>query len=255
MSENSKMNNIPIFNEEEEKLLKKYLEEYNDIYQYILTLPPNEFFINLSKRVEITLKDKLNGFSNSVITKVEEYFADKLYPTDCKFAKFIKKSILRRNENELSTHYFSNDILFHHCEKDKNNNYYINSCGEKFQIYKLKKNSSDNVESSIYNNKFEENEKNDLFLYCIKCDMIYKSSFIKFKCFSTNEDFYSKAIDNTVLEELPFATWKHYHCNAIINDTMKCQKCNENLFYLKNKNKVFCKKCQIEMNPLDIKYR
>ena len=249
------MNNIPIFNEEEEKLLKKYLEEYNDIYQYILTLPPNEFFINLSKRVEITLKDKLNGFSNSIINKVEEYCANILYPTDYKFAKFIKKNILKRNEDELSSHYFLSDILFHHCEKDKNNNYYVHTCGEKFQIYKLKKNSSDNVESSIYNNKFEENEKNDLFLYCIKCDMIYKSSFIKFKCFSTNEDFYSKAIDNTVLEELPFATWKHYHCNAIINDTMKCQKCNENLFYLKNKNKVFCKKCQIEMNPLDIKYR
>ena len=31
------------FNEDEKRLLKKYIEEYNDIYQKILLLTPEEF--------------------------------------------------------------------------------------------------------------------------------------------------------------------------------------------------------------------
>ena len=36
------------------------------------------------------------------------------------------------------------------------------------------------------------------------------------------------------------ATWKKYHCNAVINDKMKCENCNNDLYFI-SRTKVFCK--------------
>ena len=264
--DNKKQKNI-IFNEEEEKLLKKYLEEYNDTYPKILLLNPFEFFQNIIKGLELTLKDKINGFSSNSKSKIEDYLIEKIYPSDYKFALFIKKNIKNRTKEEISSHYFKGEILAH-CEDDKCSNYYIHTCGEKFQFFKYKI-SNENKFISKYlfdNNSFNTNSNNpdkkhaqyDIFLFCEKCEMIYKSNFIKLKCNLTGEDFYSKIIDNenndnkSNLNQL--ATWKHYHCNAVINDKMKCQTCNNKLYFLSSK-KVLCKSCNKELNPLDIKYK
>ena len=224
--ENKKQKNI-IFNEEEEKLLKKYLEEYNDTYPKILLLNPFEFFQNIIKGLELTLKDKINGFSSNSKSKIEDYLIEKIYPSDYKFALFIKKNIKNRTKEEIASHYFKGEILSH-CEDDKCNNYYIHTCGEKFQFFKYKI-SNENKFISKYlfdNNSFNNNTNNpdkkhsqyDVFLFCEKCEMIYKSNFIKFKCSLTGEDFYSKLIDNETNDNKSnlnqLATWKHYHCNA-----------------------------------------
>ena len=264
--DNKKQKNI-IFNEEEEKLLKKYLEEYNDTYPKILLLNPFEFFQNIIKGLELTLKDKINGFSSNSKSKIEDYLIEKIYPSDYKFALFIKKNIKNRTKEEISSHYFKGEILAH-CEDDKCSNYYIHTCGEKFQFFKYKI-SNENKFISKYlfdNNSFNTNSNNpdkkhaqyDIFLFCEKCEMIYKSNFIKLKCNLTGEDFYSKIIDNENIDNKSnlnqLATWKHYHCNAVINDKMKCQTCNNKLYFLSSK-KVLCKSCNKELNPLDIKYK
>ena len=70
--ENKKQKEIK-FNEEEENLLSKYLEEYNDTYPRILILNPLEFFQNILKGLELTMKEKINGFSQESKTKIEEY--------------------------------------------------------------------------------------------------------------------------------------------------------------------------------------
>ena len=111
---------------------------------------------------------------------------------------------------------------------------------------------------------FDNNNKNspdkakgqyDICLFCDKCEMIYKSNLIKFKCHLTEEEFYSKIINNNnENKSFPFATWKEYHCNAVINDKMKCQICNDKLYFISSK-KVLCRKCNKEFNPLDIKYK
>ena len=46
------------FTHEEKKLIKKYIEEYNDIYQKILILSPNDFFKKLLKHIELSLNSK-----------------------------------------------------------------------------------------------------------------------------------------------------------------------------------------------------
>ena len=264
--ENKKPKDI-ILTEEEENLFTKYIEEYNDTYPKILLLNPLEFFQNVLKGLELSLKEKINGFSQESKTKIEEYIIEKIYPSDYKFASFVRKNIKNRNTSEISSHYFKGEIL-NHCENDKSSGYYIHSCGEKFQYFRFK-NSNNLCNSMIYkNNGHERNcinlsidKKNcganhDICLFCEKCEMIYKSNFIKFKCNSTGDDFYSKIIDteNNDLNSLPLATWKKYHCNAVMNDKMKCEKCNNELYFISN-NKVFCKTCNEEFNPLDIKHK
>ena len=239
--------NIILLSKEEEKLLKKYLEEYNELYQKILILSPNDFIQTLSKIVKIVLKEKINGFCSNSITKVENFILEKIYANDYKYSLFAKKSILQRDTNEINNHYFDNEII-PHCENDKKDGYYIHSCGKKFEIFKYKNNNIlENFNNKI---KVEENNENKIFLlYCRECDMIYKSNLIKFKCFSTGEEFYSKVIDTSKQDNYHLATWKKYHCNIIINDVMKCQKCHENLYYLPNINHLFCKKCNHEFEP------
>ena len=63
MKEESKKFQDLILNEDEENLFSKYLEEYNDIYPKILLLNPLEFFQNILKGLELTLKERINGFS------------------------------------------------------------------------------------------------------------------------------------------------------------------------------------------------
>ena len=255
MMKNCKIKNNIIFNKEEEKLFKKYIEEYNELYEKILVLCPNDFIQSLVKRVEITLKDKINGFSKNTKSKIEEFIIEKIYCHDYKYALFAKKNILKRNKNELISHYFNNKII-PHCENDKKDNYYIHSCGAKFQIYKYKPiNYLDLIKTNKKSICNINNNESTYLLYCIECDNIYKDNLIKFKCYSTKEYFYSKILDENDLNINHLATWKKYHCNIIINDAMKCQKCNNNLYYLKDKNNIFCRNCNIEFNAKEIKWK
>ena len=259
---NKKQQNI-IFTEEEEKILKKYIEEYNDTYPKILLLNPLEFFQNIIKGLELSLKEKINGFSSTSKSKIEDYLIEKIYPTDFKFALFIKKNIKNRSKEEIASHYFKGEI-FSHCDDDKCNGYYVHSCGEKFQFFRFKKTKNVfDINSNNSNNSPDKKQSQyDLCLYCEKCEMIYKSDFIKFKCNLTGEDFYSKIISNNNNDNYDsnsqhpqsLATWKNYHCNAVINDKMKCQKCNSKLYFISPK-KVLCKTCNKELNPLDINYK
>ena len=240
--------NIILLSSEEEKLLKKYIEEYNELYQKILILSPNDFIQILSKRVKIVLKEKINGFSSSNIIKVENFILEKIYSNDYKHSLFAKRSVLQRDQNEINNHYFNGSII-PHCDNDKKDGYYIHSCGNKFQIFKYKNNINfDNINKKNHEEK-NENNSGVFLLYCEECDMIYKSNLIKFCCFSTREDFYSKVTENTNADNCHLATWKKYHCNIIINDVMKCQVCHENLYFLPNINHLFCKKCNHEFEP------
>ena len=234
-----KINNIIPFYGDEEKLFKKYIEEYDDLYQKIFLLTPYDFKQNLIKRVEIAMKGKFNDFPSSLKSRIEEFITEKIYSLDYKFAQLVKRNILHRNPEECELHYFSYDII-PHCDNDKKDGYYIHTCGEKFQSYRYK---------PLNNDINADPNKKDFLLYCKKCDMISKSSLVKFKCYATKEDFYSKLMDNINDNTLPLATWKKYHCNLIINDSMKCQICNNSLYYIKKTNKLFCKICNLEFDP------
>ena len=242
--------NTKTLSTEEQKLLNIYLNEYDDIFQNILLYPPREFIRNVIKRVEISLKKKFNDIPSSIRTKVEDFLTEQIYSKDYKIASMALKVIEKRLNNPNHLPQIFNGKILEHCSKDQKNGKYIHSCGEYFYTFKYK---------PIYNreNLFEEvkDEEYKLLLICIKCECIYKSDLVKFHCNSTDIDFYSKIIDNNLNKnKLPFATWKKYHCNAVINDTMKCNICKENLFYDKEDNKIICIKCQTSQNPKNLKW-
>ena len=185
--------NIIIFEEDEKKLLKRYIEEYNDMYQKILILSPNAFIDKLIRHVELSLRSKINKYSEKCRDKIEKFITEKIYEPDYDNAQIIEKNILKRNIYELSKNIFKGEII-PHCDKDKKNGYYIHSCGEIFQTFKCKI-SDYYYKTNLYNikNKKDINtNKYETILFCKKCKMIYKSQLIKFKCAETSIDFYSK---------------------------------------------------------------
>ena len=259
MKNNEQNENEDSFSEEENKLLKKYIEEYNDLYQKILMIPQEDFIENIRKRVEIITKKKLNDYSPNTILNIENYLKENIYTPDYKFASIIKKNVLNRTKREIALHYFRGEII-PHCSEDKKDDYYIHVCGERFQFFRYKSNNN-----TLNNNIFSLNNHPgihyDYILYCIKCNMVYKSSLIKFKCNNNNTEFYSKLLinnddsssnSNNNINNKCYATWKKYHCNAIINDTMKCDICEESYIYLKENNLLYCPNCKVKKNPLDI---
>jgi hypothetical protein len=76
-------------------------------------------------------------------------------------------------------------------------------------------------------------------------------------CDNCKKDYYSEIKEkhnvNITDYKLKLATWVKYHCNVSMNDTMKCQKCNNHL-YLNLKNRLLCIKCNYDINPFEIKW-
>ena len=90
------LNKTLSFSLEEEKLLKKYIEEYNDLFQKILILSPNDFIQILKKMIIISLKEKFNGFSKEAKSKIEDFIIEKLYCHDYKYTLFAKRNLLNK---------------------------------------------------------------------------------------------------------------------------------------------------------------
>ena len=240
--------------EEEEKLFQKYLDEYNDIYQKIFFLSRDELIENIKKKVEITIKSKIKYYTSESIAKVEQYLMNNIYIPDLKLAQIIKKNIEKRSKREIALHYFRGEII-PHCDQDKKDDYYVHSCGERFQFFRYKFSNNSNpfiLNTVVSSSTSVHNMHYDYILYCQNCNMIYKSSLIKFYCNKTKTEFYSKLLNKENDTNNCYATWKKYHCNAIINDTMKCQNCHEILYYLKEENMLFCENCNKKMKPKDI---
>ena len=188
------------FSDEEKKLLNKYIEEYNDLYQKILILSDSDFLENIKKKVIITLKSKIKNYSENTIKKVEDYLKEEIYLPDYKFASIIKKNILNRTKREKALHYFRGEII-PHCSEDKKDDYYIHVCGERFQFFRYKINNYNTHNLTNNNIYYGQGIYYDYILYCIKCDLIYRSSLIKFKCYSNDTEFYSKLLVNSSGEE------------------------------------------------------
>ena len=183
MKVNDQNENENSFSEEETKLLKKYIEEYNDLYQKVLILSQSEFFENMRKRVEIVFKSKLNNYSPNSILNIENYIKDNIYNQDYKLALIIKKNVSNRTKREIALHYFRGEII-PHCSEDKKDDYYIHTCGHRFQFFRYKSNNNI-LSNKVFNINNPHSIRYDYILYCIKCNMIYKSSLIKFNVIKT----------------------------------------------------------------------
>ena len=250
MSNHFHQPNLDDFTSDEKTLLNIYINEYNDIFSQILSLPLCEFLSNLVKRVEITVNKKFNGFPSASKSKIENYFCEQIYSKEYKIASTAMKSLKKKTSPQI----FDGTITEHCLNETKTNGLYVHSCGEPFHIFKYN--------STLMQKSNSCTSLKKVFLICLKCEMIYKNSLVKFNCANCKNDFYSKAYtsideetDYLNSKPFPYATWKKYHCNAVINETLKCIDCRTSLFFDEKKYVLICSNCDTQINPNNIKWK
>ena len=213
------------------------------------------------------LNEEKNKFINNIETKIIELLKHKYIDNESQYQKEI--SLYEKNKDIIKFRYES-DFLILNSEykkyKKSPNNYpyfskYRKHCDNsgKFAIHKCSSNKYGKFfEISKNNNniktKFNSN-KNISYVICSECSCCYINSFIKMHCFSCKCDFYSSKLEENENENILPATWKEYHCRPIIvNEIMKCIKC-ENILYINLiTKKLVClnKKCNFTTNQNSI---
>ena len=217
-------------NENEYILFQTAEYEYNDLFPEILNYNKATFFASLERYILIHLSPKNISFPNGTFNKIMKIIEIHYYSKD-----FRKISNLLNKELKKSKYLIFNGSNFlTHCTKTQKA---IHTCGNKFLL----------LDSGHY-------------LYCSQCNLIYYYKNVLLLCDHCNKEYYTEikeinSIQKYCLEKkLKPATWSKYHCNAIMNDTMKCQTCN-NILYLNPKNKLVCLNCNTEFNQYDIKWK
>ena len=204
--------------------------EYNDLFPEILKYNKSTFFSSLQRYILINLSPKNISFPNGTLDKILKIIEIHYYSKD------IRKISNLINTESKSNNYltFDGSNFLCHCSKTQKA---IHNCTNKFTL----------LDSGRY-------------LYCTHCNLVYHYKSVLLLCDYCNKEYYTEikpinSIQKYCLEKnLKPATWSIYHCNAIMNDTMKCQTCN-NILYLNSKKKLVCLNCNTEFNQFDIKWK
>ena len=217
--------------ESEYLLLQTAEYEYNDLFPEILKYNKSTFFNSLQRYILIHLSPKNISFPNGTLDKILKIIEKHYYTKDHgKIYNLINNEI--KFNNKYLTYTGSNFLT--HCAKTQKA---IHNCGNKFLLI-----------------------DNGRYIYCKFCNLIYYYKNVLLLCDHCNKEYYTEikeinSIQKYCLEKnLKPATWAKYHCNAIMNDTMKCQSCN-NILYLNKAHKLVCLNCNTEFNQSDIKWK
>ena len=215
-----------VLSKNEELILKMAKEEYKDLFPKILEIHENDFMSMLEKYLEISLMPKNIILPSGTLKKILNIIQFQYYQKE--FDKINK--LINSIESISACEKFNGTNFYPHCNKNKEP---IHSCGRKLFIL----------------NNYE-------YLLCLNCKKIYRPKLILLYCKNCSCNFYS-GLDNSVNEEDKIfkpATWVKYHCNAIINDIMKCKTC-QNIIYLNlNNYKLACKNCKYEIEQNEMKW-
>jgi len=216
---------------DESLFLKKILEEYNDLFPEIMHLDDEEFLSSFKQYIQIYFASKNILFSTEILNKILSIIQLEYYLPEKEKINNLIKSITR---SKIFSDEESKQYTPHCCKTTRP----AHICGER--LYRL---------------------ENGKYFYCLKCQKVYDNKSVLLFCESCNKDYYSEIKDkNRVLNlnkidyKLKPATWTKYHCNVSMNDTMKCPICHNN-FYLNMKNRLFCVKCNYDIDQFDIKWK
>ena len=136
----------------------------------------------------------------------------------------------------------SEQIPVHKCS---NNNF-----GKFIEIFK-----NINLNDELKTNKANHIKKNSSYVICTECSTCYMNSLIKIYCSFCKCEYCSSKLDENENENVLPATWKEYHCKPIlVNEMMKCIKCDKILYINLVTKKLVClnKKCNFSSNPHSI---
>ena len=213
-----------IITKEEESILKISIEEYKELFPRILEISHSNFIPILEKYLKISLIPKNPILQSTSFNKIIQIIQDKYYEPEYEKINKIIQSI---SDIKLCETYNGKNFIPHcnnHCEP-------IHSCGNKMYIL-------DNLN----------------YLLCLKCHKIYHNNFILFYCSNCKNDYYTLINISNKEELYKPAIWEKYHCNAFMDDVMKCPNC-KNTLYINGKNdNLYCLKCHLELDYHNIKW-
>ena len=205
----------------EQPLLTLLADEYEDLFPYIMKYTRNEFLSTLEQYIHITLNSRHISYAHSSITKAITHIQSTQYEPDY---TLLNKLIHSINSIKSYTKYTGVNYI-PHC------NYTtlpVHKCGD--TMYKV-----------------------DAFLLCIKCKMIYKQHYVCFHCDYCDVDYFT-AIESdkpqtcSPGDEYRKATWQKYHCDAMINDCLKCYACQNELYVNISRKQLMCLTCKLEFD-------
>ena len=211
---------------EEENLLHISIQEYNDLFSQILLIPKKEFISSLEKYILISLVPRNINYPEGTLKKILN-----IIEKDYFLIEYEKINNLIQKINDLSK-----------LEKFSNKSYlHCNNCTE--------------LKHTCGNFLYILDKEN--YMMCIECKLIYKLNCILLHCFPCQTEYYIKYEYNNQKDNIEFkpATWAKYHCNAVINDVMKCPNCKNILNINLKTKKLVCLKCNFQVDQFNIKWK
>ena len=165
----------------------------------------------LKRQNKLSKLDYENQFS---IYQKEKENINNLYEKDY---SLLKKELIKYSKSPNEIKYLTNfrkhcidlsQISLHKCSENK--------LGKFIEVYEEKK-------RKYLSKKFVGKP---LYVICSECNKCYNINLIKMFCNCCKTEYYTSKLDENDNENILPATWKEYHCKPIIvNETMKCIKC------------------------------
>ena len=198
---------------------------YTEIFSDILIEEKTKFI----KRLENNLTNVLNrqNRNNKIYYEINNSLLEKeklnIINRYEKEYSILKNELQKYEKNPKEIKYLTNfrkhcinldQIPLHKCSE--------NVYGKFIEVYEEKK------------RKFlpKKTKEKALYVICNECYKCYSTDFIKILCSCCKKEYYSNKLDEKDNENILPATWEEYHCKPIIvNETMKCIKC-ENILYI-----------------------
>ena len=203
---------------------------YNENFNDILIIEKTKFLKNIEIKLIDILKrqnklSKLDYENQFSIYQKEKENINNLYEKDY---SLLKKELIKYSKSPNEIKYLTNfrkhcidlsQISLHKCSENK--------LGKFIEVYEEKK-------RKYLSKKFVGKP---LYVICSECNKCYNINLIKMFCNCCKTEYYTSKLDENDNENILPATWKEYHCKPIIvNETMKCIKC-ENVLYINLYNK------------------
>ena len=243
-----------------EILYSIYKKEFIDCCENILIEDKNEllnsFFYKIQLIIKFTYGNSIFNNDNNILELSKrceiQFITDVYIPmyNTC-IASLKKFNSLKFTSNKKKQDQILKNFL-PHCLKDKKP---LHTCGKK--LIQVFNESSKKIDYVICPHCKKCYFSTSILMYCQICDKDYFSEILPNQNNSNNNTNISKLLNKNSRTDLNKeiilypATWKQYHCSLMNNEQMSCINCGDK-FWLNNDNKLYCKSCKIELNPLKI---
>ena len=212
---------------------------------------------------DTTLNDILLLEPDSFIDRIENginFFYENLYSENC-LSDLKLISMIEKLLNLKKTEYSSIAILLRNAMNNYERNKtkiiqkeYILTNFRKHCINtsKIAKHNCGSQNANFILVKDKDNKI--IFVICESCKKVYYSSYICCYCDHCKIDYYTNILNEDEDPNYMVATWENYHCPKLINEKMKCIRCNESFYLNMQTGMLTClnKKCNYISEPDNI---